>query len=125
MTLTLPYPAQELHPNARKDRRYITDIRQKARFAGMILAREYLQHGGIMGDHLIMTFCPPDMRRRDLDNAFAACKAALDGIAAEFRRDDQHWTFTLLRGPCDRRGGHVEIVFVPPPAVVPLAGWVT
>ena len=123
--ISLPYPAKELHPNARKDRRSITEIRQKAKFDGMMLAREYLQHGGIKTDHLIMTFFPPDMRRRDLDNAFAACKAALDGIALEFQRDDQHWTFTLLRGPCDRRGGRVDVVFAVQPGLLPLVGWVS
>jgi len=123
--ISLPYPAKELHPNSRKDRRRITEIRQAAKFAGLMLGREYIQHGGIRTDHLVMTFFPPDMHRRDLDNAFAACKSALDGIAAALQRDDQHWTFTLLRGPVDRRGGRVEIQFAVQPGILPLVGWVS
>jgi Holliday junction resolvase RusA-like endonuclease len=37
---------------------------------------------------IIMRFCPPDNRRRDVSNLHAAMKAALDGIAEAMEVDD-------------------------------------
>lgn len=92
---------------------------------GLILARQHMQSGGVHTDHLVMTFCPPDARRRDIDGAFSACKAALDGIAQGVKRDDSNWSFTLKWGPVDRHGGRVEIQFAVETGVLPLAGWIS
>ena len=123
--INLPWPSRDLHPNARKDRRFATNTRQAAREAGYFLAKQFINSGGVPTDHLVLTFCPPDNRRRDLDRAFSACKSALDGISQALGRDDQHWTFTLLRGPIGRKGGHVEIMFQVVPGVLPVTGWVS
>ena len=51
-----------------------------------------------------VTFCPPDKRRRDLDNMLAAIKAGLDGIALALDVDDAAFAPTLHRGPVTKRG---------------------
>lgn len=58
--------------------------------------------------HLAIEFCPPDNRRRDLDNMLASCKACLDGLSDALGVDDSQWTLTLLRGP-KAKGGAVNI----------------
>lgn len=123
--ITLPWPHKSLHPNSRTDRRAATPHRAKARNDGLILARQHTQSGGAHTDHLVMTFCPPDARRRDIDGAFSACKAALDGISQGVKRDDSNWSFTLKWGPVDRNGGRVEIMFAIEAGVLPLVGWVS
>lgn len=55
-----------------------------------------------------ITFCPPDRRRRDLDNMLAACKPLLDGIADATGVDDHLWSLTIRRGD-PVNGGEVRI----------------
>ena len=45
-----------------------------------------------------MTFCPPDHRRRDLDNIIASMKAANDGIADALGIDDSRFISTYSMG---------------------------
>lgn len=123
--IRLSWPPRALHPNSRTDRRAATPQRAKARMDGLILARQHMQSGGIATDHMILTFCPPDLIRRDIDGAFSALKSTLDGIAQGVKRDDRHWTFTLKWGPVDRLGGHVDLVFAVDIGALPLAGWIS
>ena len=123
--ISLPWPDRSLHPNSRVDRRRATPARAKARMDGLLLARQYIKAGGIKTDHLILTFHPPDMRRRDIDGAFSACKSALDGISQALERDDSNWSFTLRWGAIDKYGGRVDVVFAIDPGVLPVAGWVS
>ena len=116
------WPNRALHPNSRVDRRAATPIRAAAKTAGFALAREYVQKGGFLSDHLALTFCPPDLRKRDLDGAFSAMKAFLDGVSQGIGRDDSHWSFTLRWGPNDKDGGRVAIMFAADAATVPLRG---
>lgn len=53
---------------------------------------------------LVVTFYPPDNRRRDTDNMLASIKVGLDGIAAASGVDDRGWTFDLRRGHVVRGG---------------------
>jgi crossover junction endodeoxyribonuclease RusA len=61
--------------------------------------------------HLVVTFCPPDERKRDLDNMLAAIKSGLDGIADAIGMDDSRWEITMRRGACKRPDGAVLIEF--------------
>lgn len=95
----------------------VAKLRQKAREAACILtcaavplcARQALAHGE-EPIRLTLTFCPPDMRRRDLDNMLASNKANLDGFADALRTDDHRFEFTLVRGQ-KVKGGAVEVTF--------------
>jgi crossover junction endodeoxyribonuclease RusA len=62
--------------------------------------------------YLTITYCPPDRRRRDRDNAEAAGKAARDGLADAWGIDDQHFVITSEWGEsCD--GGAMIVTFEP------------
>ena len=97
MSISLPWPPKELSPNARVDRRAATSRRRAYRDAGFWLA-----HKASLpieaGSRLVLTFHPPDNRRRDLDNMLASIKSGLDGIAQASGCDDSGWSLTLERG---------------------------
>lgn len=58
--------------------------------------------------HLSLTFCPPDNRRRDLDNLLAACKPGIDGLAMALGIDDARFEYTLRWGD-KTEGGAVNV----------------
>lgn len=58
--------------------------------------------------HLHITFCPPDKRRRDLDNMLASFKQGIDAIAETMGVDDYGFGFTIIRGQ-PVKGGIVRI----------------
>lgn len=95
----LPWPDRRLSPNAREDRRAIAGIRKAQKDAAFWLAKEArLSFPPGVPPHVVVTFHPPDKRRRDLDNMLASIKSALDGIAAATGVDDHEWSLTILRG---------------------------
>lgn len=96
-TINLPWPPSELHPNSRVDRRRATKHRQAARDAGFYAVKIARAKVPVEAE-LRLTFCPPDRRRRDLDNLLAACKSALDGMALASGVDDYGWSFCIRRG---------------------------
>ncbi|MEJ7933513.1 hypothetical protein WG907_04475 [Sphingobium sp. AN558] len=58
--------------------------------------------------HLTLRFCPPDRRRRDLDNMLASFKQGIDAISETIGLDDYHFGLTLSRGE-PVKGGSVEV----------------
>lgn len=58
--------------------------------------------------HLAIQFCPPNRRKRDLDNMLASLKATLDGLSDAMGVDDSGWSLTLTRGE-PVKGGAVFI----------------
>jgi crossover junction endodeoxyribonuclease RusA len=105
-------------PNSRVDRRAASGTRRKYREAGAWVTRAAgLQKGHCENwrtVHLLITFRPPDQRKRDLDNMLAAIKSGLDGVADALGADDSRFEITIRRGDPDReRGGCVEIELGP------------
>ena len=109
--LTLAWPHKYLWPNSRIDRRKATPQRQGARLEGFAKARAECGPKGLSGPiHVHMEFCPPDQRKRDTDNMFAACKAHRDGIADAIKVDDSKWTLSMSRGDVVAGGAvHVTV----------------
>lgn len=70
--------------------------------------------GRMEGDraHLSIRFCPPDRRRRDLDNMFASFKHGIDAVAEAIGIDDYGFAFTIVRGE-PVKGGRVEVTITP------------
>jgi crossover junction endodeoxyribonuclease RusA len=54
-----------------------------------------------------MRFCPPDKRKRDLDNLLARMKAGLDGLADALGVDDTIFRPAVEWGEVRPRGGVV------------------
>ena len=113
LTITLPFPDPDLMPNRRLGRHFgqTSGAKRKAFDDAYILA--HLAMTGYRGPWtptdksvpVTLTFCPPDRRRRDLDNMLAASKHALDGVAAALRMDDREFEpVTLRRGGIAKPG---------------------
>ncbi len=95
--IRLGWPARELSPNARVDRRIATSARQTAKMeAWAELKRIRAQISA--NAHIEIVFHPPDQRRRDLDNLLASLKSHLDGLALAADVDDSGWSFTIRKG---------------------------
>ena len=98
MLVELPYPSPKLSPNARghwsksagakkayrRECAYECHNQGVAKMAGKV--------------HAIITFHPPDKRRRDLDNMLASFKSGIDGIVDAIGVDDSEWTITISKG---------------------------
>ncbi|MGB1214858.1 MAG: hypothetical protein ACPG4X_15940 [Pikeienuella sp.] len=105
ITIILPWPPRALWPNSRVQHRYSGDKRKAFKNAGFYAAKKAKADPA---EHMAITFCPPDRRRRDLDNMLAAIKYGLDGIAAAVGQDDSEWSLSLDRGE-PIKGGAVLI----------------
>lgn len=90
LSLTLPFPDKILNPNQHVHWRRKNKARVDARKAGFYIAKET----GVRLDadsryDVMLVFCPPDKRERDLDNLTASLKAALDGMCHGLGIDDK------------------------------------
>lgn len=117
-TIRLPWPAPCMWPNSRIDRRAASGTRRKYRETGAWVTRAAGFRRGHCENwhkvHLLITFRPPDRRKRDLDNMLAAIKSGLDGVADALGADDSRFEITIRRGELDRKGGGcVEIELGP------------
>lgn len=93
--IELAYPHRILSPNVRSHWAVVAVKRRKAKSDAFYAAKA---SGIAPGKRLKLTFCPPDSRIRDIDNAFASLKSALDGIAAAWGVNDRAFTFSLEWG---------------------------
>ena len=108
VTITLPWPARGLFPNARSRMHWAE--KGRATKAARELAHWHAiasQAGTIKGAAALsvhVQFVPPDRRPRDTDNLVAACKGYFDGIASACGVDDAKWTLTIERGQVAKPG---------------------
>lgn len=96
--IELPWPPQQLSPNARVHWSEAARKKARCRKDAFYLARA---NGAPSFDGRVsvsITFRPPDNRKRDLDNMLAANKAHLDGIADFIGVDDSNWSISIKRG---------------------------
>lgn len=107
----LPWPDPRLAPNRRNGKHWGSTHEAKTRRladARMLVLHElrktgYVPPAGKLA--LRLTFCPPDKRRRDLDNLLASMKADFDGMSQALGVDDQHFEpITLQRGEVAKPG---------------------
>jgi crossover junction endodeoxyribonuclease RusA len=102
--IELPWPAKELNPNRRgwgkgamhRHARIAKGAKELAHWtameAGWFCCVPAFKNIAFDTPLLItITFCPPDKRHRDLDNAIASFKASQDGIADALGIDDSKW----------------------------------
>lgn len=109
--IELPWVAATLNPNRRNGTHWSwanaakTKRTADARLIALQAMRSigYVPPQGVLP--LIVTFCPPDKRRRDMDNLFASLKADLDGVAQALGVDDSLFEpVTLKRGAPQKPG---------------------
>ena len=105
--IELPFPPATLNPNhkphwAVKARAFKTYKFQC--FAILSQHRDELRGRAVFA----LEFCPPDARRRDVDNATAAFKAGIDALSEVAGVDDSKFCFTIRKGE-PRKGGCVVL----------------
>lgn len=119
LTITLPFPASDLMPNRRLGKHWGVTNGAKSRAYSDAYALTYQAMSGYRGEWtptsgrvpVVLTFNPPDKRKRDLDNMLAAAKSALDGVAAALHMDDREFEpVTLKRGPVTKQGALVVVI---------------
>lgn len=117
LKVELPFPDASLMPNRKNGTHWSKthEAKSSAWNVGYYLTHEAAKrHSGHWHPTngqvpVTLTFCPPDKRRRDLDNLLAAMKAHLDGVAAALLMDDREFEpVTLKRGEV-RKGGAVVL----------------
>lgn len=119
MKITLPYPPKELNPNSRVHYRKKNKASSMLKNAAFVLAKEKITPDWSALDHAVgyghiileITVHPPRKGRFDLDNATAALKPALDGIAMAWGVDDSLFAFSVWRGDVIK-GGSVTVEVV-------------
>ena len=107
----LPWPAMALWPNTRAHWFYTNREFQVAKNFAFFVAREqgvtaYEKRPSEIA--LRLTFYN-GKRRYDLDNALAASKAYIDGIAAALTIDDRYFQFLIARGTLKQKLVRVEL----------------
>lgn len=108
--LILPYPPSELNPNKRLHWAAKTKIKNAEKEMGFALALPY--RGKIRGDvPLSLIFHASTNRSFDLDNALAAEKSILDGLAHGLGINDKQFRpITIDRGTPDKHNPRVEVL---------------
>ena len=110
MKLSLSWPPKELLSNSRAH--YMVKARAAKKYRTEAAATAWAE-----GWHLqsftgpiamTVTFCPPDLRRRDQHNMPHAVKSALDGIQDALGIDDNNFRITWAWGEVVK-GGAVRI----------------
>ena len=113
ITVRLPWPPKELSPNARVHWAQKAGKAKRYRQDACVLTLCQINRAGINWIEsyaLHLTFCPPDRRRRDLDNMLASIKPGIDGIADAIQVDDQHFSLTLKRGEPTKGGEVIAVI---------------
>jgi crossover junction endodeoxyribonuclease RusA len=114
--IELPWPAKELSPNARghwaKMARFKKGARELAKWtADKAMPDDFWDAYSLEGPTICtvtITFCPPDKRRRDLDNCVASFKSAQDGVSDALGIDDSKWAVSYRFGDVIK-GGRVVV----------------
>lgn len=108
---SLPWPPSALRPNAGA-RHWRAKHAAAQPYKLQCLLELSLQGVGVVDAerlHLTLRFCPPDRRRRDIDNLLAQMKHAIDAVSEAVGVDDYFFDITLCRGDVVK-GGRVDIV---------------
>lgn len=111
--LTLPWPDKHLSPNARlhwSRKSRLVKLARQAAWGAVLEARG--RAPALRGErlHLTWVFCPPDRRRRDMDNIIGSLKATADGIADALHFDDSKFVSTYQFGEPVKGGAVVVTV---------------
>ena len=109
--LQMAYPDPVLSPNSPKRHwRYKQPAKHTAKTEAFYKAVEHRSiFDGVKDLQLTLTFYPPTKARRDLDNAHASMKAALDGVCNGLDIDDSQIRRVTLEWGDVVKGGAVDL----------------
>lgn len=104
-SVTLPWPPAALKPNgAHGHWAGKSNAAKKYRGDCLVLAKAAKLRLPVGSVELWLHFCPPDKRRRDLDNMLASFKQGIDAVAEALGVDDYGFGYRLFRGEPVKHG---------------------
>lgn len=102
LIITLAWPDSLLSPNRVANWRKKATARKVARARAAIATRAGVGSlGAIPPDaslEVSLTFCPPDKRKRDMDNVLSSLKSAIDGMADALSVNDSLFVYRMAWG---------------------------
>ena len=112
ISIDLPWPSRDLHPNARVHWAKKARATKKARSDAAICTRA----AGIRRNDpdipqalkVTVIFYPPNNHKHDIDGCLSALKPSLDGVADVIGVDDSKWSIALRKDKV-REGGAVRL----------------
>ena len=116
--IVLPWPDKALNPNSRNRWAKIKatkEAREQGRYGVLEITHIWPPDKAPslkpLPDELVAqyTFCPPDRRKRDMDNFLAMMKPYLDGVCAALGIDDSRIKRTILEWGEVVKGGKVVL----------------
>jgi crossover junction endodeoxyribonuclease RusA len=97
--IELPWMPSALRPNASSPGNWRRKSDAAKRYKGVCLILCRTADLSVPNaNHLDIVFCPPDRRRRDLDNMLSSFKQGIDAIAETIGVDDSNFALTLRKG---------------------------
>lgn len=116
MKISFPWPPKELSPNARvhwaKKARATKAYKNECLLWCLVNKLRPIQADSLS---LLITFNPPDNRRRDLDNMLSSFKAGIDAISMRTGINDSDFQITIAKQPVTPKGTvMVEIEAIKP-----------
>jgi crossover junction endodeoxyribonuclease RusA len=96
MIVTLPYPPSALNPNRSNGQHWSKTRRAKTayrRHCMQEMQAQKVKRTDATTVKITLTFHPPTAHARDVDNAVAAMKSAIDGLAEMLGLDDSNFTY--------------------------------
>ena len=102
LIITLAWPDSLLSPNRVANWRKKATARKVARARAAIATRAGVGMLGAMPPdtslEVSLTFCPPDKRKRDMDNVLSSLKSAIDGVADALAVNDCCFVYRMAWG---------------------------
>ena len=111
ISILLPWPEYTLWPNSRSHWAKLAKARKQAKDVAFWTVREQ-KLAFPLDAHIHLKYMPPTTRPYDMDNAMAACKAYIDGIALASGADDANWTISHKKGNVRKPDGAVLVQLI-------------
>lgn len=108
--MIFPWPVVALWPNRQKHWTLKSKARAAQRLEAFTIAKKHIPILGEGNIHLEITFHPPSRRSFDLDNALAASKGIIDGIADGWKINDKMFRPLTITYGEPVSGGCVKII---------------
>ncbi len=112
MIVELPWPARDLHPNARvhwaRKAKATKQARSDASWLALSSGARTHDFSSAANLSVTLVFVPPDNRARDTDGMISSVKAYCDGISDVVGVDDSKWILGIRREK-PRKPGFVRV----------------
>ena len=107
--IRLPWPPTILWPNRSSGWQALHRAKKEAKEVAWVACYGRREPEVELYQHWEVTFVTPHAHHFDEDNALAACKAYIDGIAQAYGKDDCNWSYKTKR----KTGDHKGVIFRP------------